>query len=48
MVDVRIKAGRVVALGEGLGAGASEIDATGKIVTIGGGAIDPTYKIYED
>tara|TARA_B100000686_G_scaffold30516_1_gene31266 strand:- start:147 stop:251 length:105 start_codon:yes stop_codon:yes gene_type:complete len=31
MADVGIKVGRVVALGEGLGAGESEIDATYKI-----------------
>ena len=34
--DVGIKAGRVVALGEGLGSGDTEIDAAGKLVLPGG------------
>ena len=34
--DVGIRDGRVIALGEGLGAGESDIDASGKVVTPGG------------
>ena len=36
MADIGIRGGRVAALGAGLGAGESEIDAAGKIVTPGG------------
>ena len=34
--DVGIRDGRVVVIGENLGAGESEIDASGKVVTPGG------------